>query len=255
MPRIQLIDVDGDKKLDILAGTFEGRLFYLHNDGSAQVPVFGQPQALENIEIKTSTSGDPWCNYLSPYLVDWFKNGTRYLIMGDGTYSANSIYMLKDLGNRAKPQFNDANRVKIIPGMGREQLTPQVVDWNGDGKPDVLCGERKGNISIFLNTSSADNATPSFDAGGPDYTRWEGHIRAFCPALRGGSEWQSPAQSAYFHARRKNCLRQEYGFGWKSSLRGGPCPAEGKKTRIPPFLLRETGTWVFPTAIHTISWW
>jgi len=24
--------------------------------------------------------------------------------------------------------------------MGLEQLTPAVVDWNNDGKPDIICG-------------------------------------------------------------------------------------------------------------------
>jgi hypothetical protein len=55
---------------------------------------------------------------------------------------------------------------KIIPGMGREHLTPQVIDWNNDGKPDVIAGERTGHINLFLNTSTdPKQAVPTFDQG------------------------------------------------------------------------------------------
>jgi len=31
--------------------------------------------------------------------------------------------------------------------MGLEQLTPAVVDWNNDGKPDIICGDRTGYLT------------------------------------------------------------------------------------------------------------
>jgi hypothetical protein len=166
VPRIQLVDVDGDGKLDILAGTYEGNLYYLHNVGPPGQPLFAMSGQLSDIELSTSAEGRLWCNYLFPQLVDWYKNGSRYLIMGDGTYSANSIYMLKDLGDKTKPAFSEKAKWKIIPGMGREHLTPQVVDWNADGKPDILCGERTGFLDLFLNTSATGSQVPpEFDDG------------------------------------------------------------------------------------------
>jgi hypothetical protein len=50
----------------------------------------------------------------------------------------------------------------MIPGNGSEHLTPQVVDWNNDGKPDVISGERTGLIDLYLNTST-DPLNPTFD--------------------------------------------------------------------------------------------
>src|SRR5258708_131364 len=34
VPRIQLLDFDNTKKLDVLAGTYAGKLFHIHNIGS-----------------------------------------------------------------------------------------------------------------------------------------------------------------------------------------------------------------------------
>jgi hypothetical protein len=86
------------------------------------------------------------------------------LIMGEGTYSANSIYLLRNTGSNANPSFDEDHTQKIIPGMGLEQLTPAVVDWNNDGKPDIICGDRTGNLNLYLN-NSADPDNPTFAAG------------------------------------------------------------------------------------------
>ena len=161
VPRIQLIDFNGDGKLDIVVGTFDGRLYALANQGTPTMPVFRQ-QPLESIEIPTHSQGMLWCNYLAPCLYDWSKRGILDLIMGEGTYSANSIYLLKNQSVAGqKPVFDEKHTLRMLPGNGREQLTPRVIDWNGDGKPDVICGERSGYIDLYLNTSTDPN-NPTF---------------------------------------------------------------------------------------------
>jgi hypothetical protein len=163
VPRIQLIDFNNDGKLDLVLGTFEGTLFMIPNTGSATLPEFRQPQSLEDARVATRSQGVLWCNYLAPCLFDWNSRGVLDLIMGEGTYSANSIYLLRNQGSNSRPIFNEAHTLRMIPGMGREQLTPRVIDWNADGKPDIICGERQGYIDLFLNTS-VDPETPTFEA-------------------------------------------------------------------------------------------
>lgn len=164
VPRICLVDLDKDGRLDLVAGNYEGKLYYFHNTGSRQQPKFSMPQDLADILVPTRSRGKLWCNYLAPCLYEWQGGGLLDLIMGDGTYSANSIYLLANEGTNLNPIFKEANTVKIIPGMGREDLTPQVMDWNNDGKPDIIAGERAGNINLYLNTTT-DPTHPQFDQG------------------------------------------------------------------------------------------
>ncbi|MCE0498063.1 MAG: FG-GAP-like repeat-containing protein [Methylacidiphilales bacterium] len=171
VPRICLVDFDKGGKLGIVAGNYEGKLFYIHNDGSAQQPKFRMPQDLSQFLVPTYSQGKLWCNFLAPCLYDWWGNGLLDLIMGEGTYASNSIYLLTNKGTNQNPVFNEDNMIKLIPNVTRdrlkavgEHLTPQVVDWNNDGKPDIITGERLGYIDVYLNTTT-DPLHPQFDQG------------------------------------------------------------------------------------------
>lgn len=162
VPRIQLIDIDGVHKFDIVAGTYSGKLFRIPNIGSSTGPNFRPTLNRDVLTINTHKRGVLWCNYLSPFMTTAFSNQNRLdLIMGEGTYSANSIYWLRDLNSSGTPTYDEDHLLKMIPGMGLEQITPVVLDWNGDGKPDVLCGDRTGHLNLYINNST-DLDHPSF---------------------------------------------------------------------------------------------
>jgi hypothetical protein len=165
VPRIQLVDFDNNNRLDIVVGTFAGKLFRIRNVGSSSEPNFKPIYDSDSMLINTHKKGVLWCNYLAPFFTNLFggANGLD-LVMGEGTYSANSIYLLRNTGSNSAPSFDEDHTQRIIPGMGLEQLTPAVVDWNNDGKPDILFGDRTGYLNLYLNNST-DSEHPTFAPG------------------------------------------------------------------------------------------
>ncbi len=150
IPKIQLVDFNGDGSLDLIVGDFEGHLYFIPNSGSAKMPKFSVSDDLKSYLVDTDPKGRLWCNYLAPCYYDWDGDGKLDLIMGEGSFSANSIFLLLNSGTNQKPLFE--TRTSMLLSQGREHLVPQILDWNGDGKLDLIFGEREnGQISYCLN--------------------------------------------------------------------------------------------------------
>jgi len=151
-PRVHVSELLKTGKKDILIGNYAGEILALLNSGSNQVPDFRQPADVGRIAIPTSKDlGRKWGNVFAPATWDWNKDGREDLLIGEGSYSANNIHLLLNMGSGNKPVFDDTNRHILAFGDGLEQLTPCVVDYNGDGLPDLLVAERTGKIAVYIN--------------------------------------------------------------------------------------------------------
>ncbi len=151
-PRIFPTDIMKSGKKDLIAGNYLGDVFLIPNSGSAQIPDFKQPQDLSRVAIPTMK--DPkkrWGNVFAPCTWDWNRDGREDLLLGEGSYSANNIHLLINQGSGNRPVFDETKHSVLAFGDGLEQLTPTVVDYNGDGAPDLLVAERSGKIAVYLN--------------------------------------------------------------------------------------------------------
>jgi len=159
-PRIFPTDIMRSGKKDLIIGNYIGEIFLVPNAGSAQSPDFKQPATLGAVNIPTmKDTYKRWGNVFAPCTWDWNKDGREDLLLGEGSYSANNIHLLLNMGGGSKPVFEENSRFVLayggvidppnIPAL--EQLTPTVVDYNGDGLPDLLVAERTGKIAVYLN--------------------------------------------------------------------------------------------------------
>lgn len=151
-PRFALADWRHAGVLDFLIGNYFGEMLFIPNAGTAKQPAFRQPaRGIEGARIVTSEKRSFWANLLSPVAADWNGNGRMDLITGEGTYSANAIHLIENTGANDQPKFTDAKHTTIAYGDGREHLMPTVVDYDGDGNPDLLVADRTGEIGVYLN--------------------------------------------------------------------------------------------------------
>jgi hypothetical protein len=76
------------------------------------------------------------------------------------------IYLIENEGNNENPKYKEPTQLLNTDGAplnvyGRP--SPNFVDFNGDGKPDILCGEFRDGFTFFENVGSKTN--PLFAPG------------------------------------------------------------------------------------------
>ena len=150
--RIALCDIGRSGKKDLVIGNYLGEIMLIQNAGSGVKPDYRQPSNIASAIIPTmKDSLKKWGNVFAPAVWDWNKDGKDDLLVGEGSYSANSIHLLLNQNTGGRPLFDETNSSVLAYGMGLEQLTPCIVDYNGDGAQDLLVTERTGKIAVYLN--------------------------------------------------------------------------------------------------------
>jgi len=109
--------------------------------------------------------------YSVPLYVDWNNDGRKDLIVGEGGggYANAKVRVYLNTGTVAAPQFSSyfyaqSNGADLTcPAEGCLGLFPRVVDWDGDGRKDLLIGQSDGTVKLFSNVGT--DAAPTFDGG------------------------------------------------------------------------------------------
>jgi len=150
VPRVHLTDWDGNREPELVVGTFFGEIYHVPlNISGGQVSVPNGTAAQSEIGVRQQ--GEFWGNFFTPFVWDWNGDGAKDLLIGEGTYACNAVYLLFNTGSNSGPKFKADERKVLVWGDGREQLKPAIVDWDNDGNADLLVCDYNGGITIHLN--------------------------------------------------------------------------------------------------------
>jgi hypothetical protein len=163
----ELVDVDGDRDLDLLVGNLLGRVGYWRNDGdsSSFQPV-----------LVTSQFADIKVDQLANIsLVDMDDDGLRDIVLGEWDFNGfANVLLYENVGTVGNPSFTLLHTA-ILPRTLREYTGVTVSDIDHNGRKDLLIGGQNSRSQWFRNISTRgefpDSTTLELM---PDTLPWQG---------------------------------------------------------------------------------
>ncbi len=177
--RVAVGDLSGSGLFDMVLGNGTGTLLWYQNHGKKGQPLF------DTAELLCTEDGTPidvgWTS--APEIVDWDGDGLLDLIVGA---EKESVLFYKNVGDKHHPVFRlmgplqaDGKPLRVphnfcdmdpqnkIYPVDYEPV-PHVVDWNGDGKLDLLAGGYiTGRIFYYENVAATAHEPPKLVYRGP----------------------------------------------------------------------------------------
>ncbi|NUM30757.1 MAG: T9SS type A sorting domain-containing protein [Bacteroidetes bacterium] len=146
-------DLNGDSKIDMLAGNYFGSLYYYKNIGTSTTWAFTTPtKNFENIRVGERST---------PQIIDLDKDGLNDIIVGE--FNGNFNYY-KNTGSSSVPKYTliDDTLGNFIVNEVTDYDTSHnpkyywignasgiITDINNDGKFEMVCGGNEGKIRVF----------------------------------------------------------------------------------------------------------
>jgi hypothetical protein len=171
-PRLDTADIDSDGDVDLFAGTQPGPVWLFENVGTRRSPSLAAGRVIafgEKYLIGDAHSGVKVADFDGDGLLDVVAG--RFWERTDLNHPDQALEFsrfLRNVGSPSLPRFDRhtsgapfTEQFQICDAV--RQNCVRVVDWNQDGRLDLLAGDTDGFIWFFQNESS--QRSPCFERG------------------------------------------------------------------------------------------
>jgi hypothetical protein len=168
-PRLDAADIDGDGDLDLFAGTEEGRVHLFANVGTRTAPLLEGGRLLAYYAYMDAKAGVKVADFDGDGLLDLVV-GRYWERTQDGEQPRVFGRLYRNVGTRTAPRFEARDAAggapyteRFQPADALRQNGVRAVDWDEDGRVDLLAGDTDGFVWLFRNTTGA--RAPVFATG------------------------------------------------------------------------------------------
>ena len=173
------MDWNNDGKKDLISGDTKGQVWLFLNTGTDKEPVLaegirvqadgkhilGNPSRYRGSDGKLQDETDPekvMGVYSKIHFADWNGDGLKDLLVGQSGPRALDLVLYKNIGTQSEPKFGKPEPLEL-PGPKMSRPSPYLIDWDGDGKLDILFGTERPTIYFFRNIGT--NQNPKLETG------------------------------------------------------------------------------------------
>ncbi len=158
------VDWDNDGRNDLLVGektaAGAGKIRLYLNSSPDEVPAFTSYSYIQagGSDLALAGSG---CMGLFPHVADWDSDGRKDLVVGEAD---GEVQVFLNSGTDAAPAFTAGQHLQVGGSnidVGARACV-EVVDWDNDGRKDLLAGAYDGKAHLYLNTGT--DAAPAFSS-------------------------------------------------------------------------------------------